>query len=256
MSIDFEKFKKLGREAGLSKNETKVYLANLELGPAPVQNVARKAGLSRVATYTIIDALIKKGLVSWFAKGKRRYSSVENPDKLLYLIKQKERKLSEERAKVRKSLPELKTYYRLAGKGPEVRFYEGVEGLKAIYEDTLNTKEDLLVYSDIAATEKLIPDRKFWDDYVKKRVKLGIKAKGIGPRSPEAEAVAGKNREELRKTRFLPKDESFGPTELYIYGDKIAMLSFEREIVGVVIENKELSETQRRIYMRLWNSIK
>ncbi len=256
MAIEYDKFKNLGLAAGLSDNETKMYLAILEMGPSAIQKVAQKVGLSRVASYTIAEQLIQKGLASWFKKDKKRYVSVENPDYILELIKRRESELEEERTKIRKLLPELKTYYRLAGKRPEVRFYEGVEGLKAIYEDTLNSQKDLLVYSDLAATERLIPDMKFWNNYVRRRVKLGINAKGICPRTPETVALDKKSPQELREIRFLPEGETFGPTELYIYGDKIALLSFEREIVGVVIENRELAETQRKIYTRMWQSLK
>ncbi len=256
MAIDYAKFQNLGQAAGLSENETKMYLAILELGPSAIQKVAQKVGLSRVASYTIAEQLIEKGLASWFKKDRKRFISVENPDYLLELIKRHEEKIEDERKNIRQLLPELKTYYRLAGKRPEVRFYEGVEGLKAIYEDTLNTQKDLLVYSDIAATERLIPDMKFWNTYVKKRVKLGINAKGICPRTPETVALDKTSPQENRVIRFLPEGETFGPTELYIYGDKIAMLSFEHEIVGVVIENRELAETQRGIYLRLWNGLK
>lgn len=256
MAIEYEKFQNLGQAAGLSDNETKMYLAILELGPSSIQKVAQKVALSRVASYTIAEQLIAKGLASWFKKDHKRFISVENPDYLLELIKRHEEKIEAERKNIRQLLPELKTHYRLAGKRPEVRFYEGVEGLKAIYEDTLNTQKELLVYSDLGATERLIPDMKFWDNYVKKRVKLGIYAKGICPRTPESVALDKKSPQEMREIRFLPEGETFGPTELYIYGDKIAMLSFEREIVGVVIENQELAETQRRIYLKLWNGLK
>jgi len=256
MTINFEKFENLGKEAGLSQNEVKVYLANLDLGPSPVQKIAQKASLSRMACYTILESLLSKGLVSHFIKGKKRYWAASNPDRLLELSREKERKLDQEKDQIRQFLPELKSIYNLAGKKPEVRFYEGVEGLKAIYEDTLSSREDFLVYSSLADVDRLIPDQKFWSRYIKKRVSLGIRAKGICPRSKEALKLTKTDKQELREIRFLPEGEDLGPTETYIYDDKVAMLSFSGEIVGVVIENKEFAETQRKIFERIWRTLK
>ncbi|MEY4744239.1 MAG: hypothetical protein RL272_184, partial [Candidatus Parcubacteria bacterium] len=61
------------QKIGLSENEAKVYLAGLELGPSTAQMMAAKATVSRPTTYIMIESLIKRGLMSSFQKGKKRY---------------------------------------------------------------------------------------------------------------------------------------------------------------------------------------
>jgi len=49
------------QKLGLSDKESKVYLASLELGPAPIAAIAKQASVNRPTTYVIIESLIKKG---------------------------------------------------------------------------------------------------------------------------------------------------------------------------------------------------
>lgn len=42
----------------------------------------------------------------------------------------------------------------------------------------------------------------------------------------------------------------------YIYEDKIAMLSLEqKEAIGIIIESKEIAETQKSLFNLLWISL-
>ena len=49
---------------GLSEKEAAVYLASLELGPAPVQDISHKAKVNRATTYVMIESLMGRGLIS------------------------------------------------------------------------------------------------------------------------------------------------------------------------------------------------
>ena len=66
---------------GLGEKEALVYLAALELGPAPVQDISHKAKVNRATTYVMIESLSTRGLISTFVKGKKRYYSAESPDR-------------------------------------------------------------------------------------------------------------------------------------------------------------------------------
>ena len=51
------------REAGLTENESKVYLALLDLGPSLAGQISRKTGMHRRTVYDTTEMLIKKGLI-------------------------------------------------------------------------------------------------------------------------------------------------------------------------------------------------
>ena len=50
------------QEIGLTKNETKVYLALIELGSTPAGRLIKKVGMHRGIVYDLIDLLTDKGL--------------------------------------------------------------------------------------------------------------------------------------------------------------------------------------------------
>ena len=66
---------------GLSDKEAAVYLAAMELGPAVVQDIAKKAEVNRATTYVMIESLASRGMMSTFVKGKKRYFAAEPPER-------------------------------------------------------------------------------------------------------------------------------------------------------------------------------
>ena len=64
---------KLLTELGLTPTETRVYLSSLKSGPTSVQEIAKRAKLSRTATYDVIAALQERGLMSTFDRGKKKF---------------------------------------------------------------------------------------------------------------------------------------------------------------------------------------
>ena len=61
-------------------------------------------------------------------------------------------------------------------------------------------------------------------------------------------------KKELRESKFIPKIDF--QTVIYIYGNKIAILSLEKEVIGLMIENENISNTQKQIFELLWKIAK
>ena len=125
---------------GLSATETRVYLANLELGPTTVQEVAKKAKLSRTATYDAIETLQARGLISTFEKGKRRVFAAEEPESAVAHFKDSVRKMEQQIETLNRILPEVKLL--AGGERPTVRFYEGNEAIYAAFNDLGRVEPD------------------------------------------------------------------------------------------------------------------
>ena len=65
------------KKIGLSENETRVYLALLELGGSTAQEISKKAGVKRATTYVQLEALMKFGLVTSFEKAPERKNGAQ-----------------------------------------------------------------------------------------------------------------------------------------------------------------------------------
>src|SRR3989338_8570172 len=93
---------------GLSQKEASVYIASLELGPATAQNIAKKAAVNRPTTYVMIESLTKRGLMSSFEKGKKRFFSAESPERLQNIFHVQRREIEEREHELHSILPELR----------------------------------------------------------------------------------------------------------------------------------------------------
>ena len=51
-------------QLGFTKNEARLYLAVAEAGKANAQLIAKKVGLPRTTAYSVLDSLLKKGVVT------------------------------------------------------------------------------------------------------------------------------------------------------------------------------------------------
>lgn len=123
---------------GLAEKEAKIYLAVLELGEANIQQIAQKSGVKRTTAYDVINSLKEKRLLTEMAKGKKALFSAEDPRKL-------EGQLDEKKETLKKILPELLSITNLLDKKPTIKFYEGDEGIKEVYKDTLNYPDQELL---------------------------------------------------------------------------------------------------------------
>lgn len=230
------------KEFGLTDKEIKVYLASLKLGTALVQDISNKAGTYRTYTYEVLKSLKEKGLVSYVIKSGKQYFEVAEPEKLLNILKEKE-------TKINNILSNLKEIYKSSIKKPKVEFYEGEEGLKTILDDFIREKKEILVY---CSTKKQLQLLEFYfPNYIKRRVKEKIKIKVITEKSKEALEIHKKDKQELREMKFLPKETEF-QTSTNIYGDKVAILSLEKDIIGIIIQDLFIANTQRDVFNLLW----
>jgi len=241
-------FDRLLSQLGFSQNETKVYLASLETGLSSAQNIAQKSGLQRTTTYSVLAALVSRGVVAKTkVKGKSRFLA-ESPDKLLYL-------LNELQAKIKKALPELQAVYNQSEVKPKILFYEGEQAIQKVYDDTLIEKPaEILEWNTDAYFYHPCVDKDYV--YLGRRTALNIHAKRIAANdSIWQNRHKKKDKEELSETLIVPK-EIFSPQiEVNIYNNKIAFMNYA-ENMSVIIESKAIADAMKQVYELSWQGAK
>lgn len=228
---------------GLTGKESKVYLASLELGPSPASNLALRAKLNRVSTYDVLEKLIKRGFISTYTHKRVKFFVATEPDLLRQDVRKKYLDLKE-------ALPDLR---RLHGSTyvPRIRYYEGIDGVKKVYADTLTSKTELFNYADSASIREFWPE--YDKEYVNERVKRKIYLRGIAPLDEEGRKVVADNEKKHREIRLVNAGAFAFSNEINIYDEKVSIVSFgKNEVVGMIIESPEISNTQRAIFMMAW----
>lgn len=226
------------KQAGLTENETKVYLALIESGPNLAGQISRKTGLHRRSVYDVTEMLIKKGLIGYILKNNRRYFEASNPNRILEILQEKQNLLEPIVSDL------LKTYSSEKEK-QETNFYKGKEGLKAIFEDQLNYKEILILGASPKAYEVLQFYFKWYD---KKRKKKKIKVRIIAYDKKISKIP-------LAEIRYLPqKYES--PVAVNIYGNKTAIILWAKQPIVIAIREKEIAEAYKKYFELMWKIAK
>lgn len=231
---------------GLTPNQTKIYLALLELGEAKVQDISKKAMILRPTTYEVMEQLKEIGLVTQYNKqGVRLYMS-EPPKKLHQILVNKQQSISN-------ILPELESMYNIGGFKPKMKYYEGLAGYKTVYEDTLNAKSKQLhgILSMQDMFDKL--GEKYMDDYIARRIAAGVHLSVIRIGPQEVKPIWPESPTELRQVRYAPKNFVF-PLTMYVYDNKVSLMSSKRENFGLIIESREFMQTQKALFDVLWQT--
>lgn len=231
-------------QLGFSANETRVYLATLDLVRASAQDVAQKAALPRTTVYPILRKLIYRGLVAkTLEKNKTRFM-VENPEKLLELVEGLEQEL-------RTKMDDLRNRYRGNSSKPRIALYEGNEAIQKVLDDTLHSKpSEILEWN----TDQFFNYDRYKIDrsYISKRVKLNIPARRLASAGSDWETKhKTKDVDELSKTRILSTDRYSPNIEVNIYSNKIAFINYT-ESMSLIIESEPIASAMKQIYELTW----
>jgi sugar-specific transcriptional regulator TrmB len=233
------------RPVGLNENEASLYLAGLQLRSAPASEYAKSAGLNRITAYNTLEGMVRRGLVTVVKRARGKWYAPIPPEDLALEARKNVDALH-------RMLPELKSLRGAKERKPNVRFFEGWEGIRHVYEDTLTAKGELLNFANSAVVRRHWPN--YDEEYVAERVRRGIRLRGIAPDDEAGRKVHGEDRKRLREIRLVPAKDFDFTNEINIYDHKVAICSFgtESAMFGVIIESIEVAETQRQIFEMAW----
>jgi sugar-specific transcriptional regulator TrmB len=238
-------------QAGLNKNEANVYQIVLEHGEIAPPRVAEISGLSRQNGYAVLKSLTQKELIEELDKRKKLVYRPLPPQSLLeYTEKRKKTAELAEKA-LQSALPELTSLFNLSTNRPGITYFEGVNGIKKIYEDTLKEKpEEILVFRSALDLEKLGP---FIEGYTKRRARLNIKTRIISPMQGSAE-VKALDASLLKTRKYIPESLFKLNTEIDIYRDQVAFIAFDKKVMGFVVSSKDIAQTLTVLFELIWKA--
>lgn len=229
---------------GITGKLFKLYLAAVELGEAPVQEVAARAGLARTTAYDVLQRLEQEELIRIEERAGRRFVVAEDPVGMLQRLELRKQVISD-------VMPQIRSLYNRAKGKPQIRFYEGEEGIHTVLWDTLTCQSKVLC--GILSMNELIetPGLKEMDVYIDERVKRGITLKVLRSRNKDVERIWPSGTPHLRELRYAPEHITLGVTQ-YVYDDKVSIISSKRENYGLIIESEDFARLQSVMFETLW----
>ena len=233
------------KQAGLTENEAKVYLALLELGKSNVGKIADKSKVHRTNIYDSIRSLERKCLVKSFDEGKKKHFEAASPENLMSIIRKKEERL-------KSIIPEMKLSMQLAPKKSQVHIYEGLEAFKSMLDHFLDTGKERLVLG--APNNAFVRILDFLKIYHERRVRLKIPMKQIYNYTA-VERAKYLNTLPFTEARCLP-EEYDSPVSTTICGDEVVMTYWGDAPIFIHIVSKEIADVYRRYFKIVWGKAK
>ena len=232
---------------GLNENESNLYLASLSIGASTILKLSRASGIKRTTVYSIIESLKQKGLMRVNLNGFKKLYAPEDPQKLSVVLELKEKQLN-------KVFPELAGLFNLKGDEATIKYYEGLEGIKTVYESLIRDIKPGDKYMVISNQEKWLNlDTKYFQNFLERRARLPINIRMLLQDSKTAQEFHKFQKNYNLKLKILPKDTSL-ITNLVITPQKVVIHQLISPLSAIVIENKSTIQMHQQLFEIIWNS--
>ena len=230
-------------QAGMSKKQAKIYLAALALGETTIKEIAQKSGIRRTTIYDVIQEMVDAGYIKLTSHGARRKFLAATPSEVQFIIK---RRVSA----IQGVLEDLIQISNVEKAKPKVWFFEGIEGLKNAFSDTLKYPEsEIYQWGSRDLLDVLGED---WaTKYMIRRANEKIFAKTLSPDLPDVRRYKKMDEKHYREIRLVDPKKFLFEIELDVYGSRLAMISVKDQM-AVVIESKPIANTLKAIHKMCW----
>jgi sugar-specific transcriptional regulator TrmB len=241
--------------AGVQGSLAKAYIALLDCESTTPTELSKTIDESRSNTYKLLDDLVSRGLARRFDVNKKLNYQAESPAHLLTLARERKDDIESQELRLKSTIPSLlKTYY-TNHEQPGVRFYQGKEGIKEIFEEQIESGKPIQFLKTRADIEFF--GFKFMHEVRHLAPKAGIQRYAFTPDAPETpkEIEESDKKMLLERTWYKPEDYT-APVEWSVFGNKVALISFGKEAMGMIIESKQIAESLRQMFKMMDDGLK
>ncbi len=242
------------QKLGLNETQSKAYILLVRNGTLTPPQLAQKLSLTRTNAYAVLDQLVEFQLAKKQDVKKKFVYRVENPVALEKMARTNREKALEQERTIQSAMPNLLNYFYTFSEQPGVKFYQGVDAIKEIYNDTLRTGKDIYVIRSPHDQDLMSLD--YYLTYKEKRAKLGITTHMLNASSdikmwnPVTDQKYKIVRTKMNATDYTSK------VELSTYGNKTSIISFGEEAIGMIIESPQIADAMRQLFVLAERGVK
>lgn len=238
---------------GLSSNEAILYRALLEKPKSTARELLSWAPFPRTMLYHVLNQLRTRGLVSVSRDTGVAHYVAEDPDHLYDMLAKREREVEVAFADVRDTIPQLKRVYRLAGKRPAVRIFEGVEAYQTVIDDMLSGVSEVRAYETFKAKKPGLESRASNEA---RRIRRKIRKHVLFFESKEAlKFLAIRPYDDYTRFRCMREgDVAPFAADVALFDGRILYTTYqEYEPTAVLVEDQSLYIMQKNLFDSFWS---
>ena len=233
-----EKLLKALLQLKLTEKEIYTYIALLEQESTTVQSIAHDSGINRVSVYAALEALHDKGLVSESRRGKRKLYVAEKPEAFFDLLNEKKDEIrAEEELLQNLILPTLRAFNVREENKPQIRFYQGADGIRRVFEQLLHNKEMIDCGSYETAIRVLTEKEEvaYFDEIKRRKIFYRMLLEDTALNRKFGDLSRG-----IAHTKYLPAGTLIS-ADIVIAGDLTALISYDKK-TATVIEDRSIAQ--------------
>ncbi|OGH81177.1 MAG: hypothetical protein A3I29_04390 [Candidatus Magasanikbacteria bacterium RIFCSPLOWO2_02_FULL_44_11] len=245
--------KELLQQIGLSDKEAQIFITTHELGLGTAYEIAKRSKIKRTTTYAVLDQLEQKKFVSSVVKKDKKIYIPLQPQALIDRATEKISEAKQQETYLHQLVPLLEALANRSPHKPNIIYYQDRDGVRDLHNEMLRNITDKNMYY-LTAVENIeqVVGKTFFTNWIQRRINQGIKSTGIRNKTKEVANTAYTNKSDyLRDYRFAPSWVNL-PLGLYICGNKVAIMSSQKESFGILIESQEFAVLMKSLFDALW----
>ena len=234
---------------GLHETEVKIYTVLLASSVLTVGQISTKVEVSRGNVYYMLEKLQERGLVEPVQVGKKTKYQAAHPHKLNDYLDSQERNIQQSRLNISAVMDEMIRGYNVQHNTPGVYVFDGIDGLKKVYNELLEDNLPMLSIEDTDNLNSFMPE--FFDNFMRQTLKQKHKNRAIGPDTneyyyPGEEKVWEYREIDVKKFPFA--------MDVTVTEKKVVLVTFQNDTVsGVVIIQPEIIRNFQIWFEFMWN---
>lgn len=233
---------------GMNDKEALVYATALKQGPTTAIKIARSTGIKRTTVYGTLDTLKQRGLISIELAGLKQYFVAAAPDQFESLM-------SEQRKTFERIVPELMALNKLHGGKGQLKYYEGTEGIKSVYEATLRELKNGDTYFLISSYKDIKQMDPDWlERFIARRSNKNLDARLIFPNDERGQLNKRMEGAWNQKVRLISRPLNLKADTL-ICPARFVLYSTDTPASAVVIENPDIIAMQKELFLFIWDTL-
>lgn len=239
-------------EIGLTKGESKVYIALVKKGPTTVGPIVKESGVAYSKIYEVLERLIKKGLATSITKEKTRVYNGALPHRIKEYLEEKKKTIEQQEVQLGTLLPEIGRLQKEKGEEFEAEVFTGWKGVRTAFERFIDLYKKGQPYKFFYYYDKETVEqsdaffKKLAPQYKKKHVLF----KGIAEERYKTSGIAEYiGNAEIRYTKFPV------PANIEILGEHILITSWKKPTT-IYIKNKDIAQQYESYFDHAWKEAK
>lgn len=243
------------KNQGLNEKDTQIYLDIFEHGQAFASSIALRTKIDRTTVYSVLKRLLKRGLLVQSVVNEVAVYIAVSPE---IFVRDLDREMEE--IKVRKGIAaaavvEMAKLAKSAYVKPKTRVYEGDKAIVNLYQETLVEGDVQKAFINLTSMPGAMKDflkKRFISEKIAKKVF----SKVLVTESEKSERYKTLDKASNRESRIVKAHPFNLQSEIILFnGCEVAMIDFNKQIHGIVVESETFYATMEAIFDYIWESV-